>query len=1478
MGTKLTIATSIAPQNIDQQVEAIKSWLNLDLDVVSINCAEEIQTLQQSFPDVRFIQAKRDAKEVYGKPLIYFDEFLDYFSKAECEFCGIVNSDVCLRGDEDIISFIKSQLNNSLVYGSRVDVHSPEDLAGKVYRNGFDFFFFDKSMVSCFPKSDFCIGVPWWDYWVPLMAALQGFTIKKLISPFAYHIKHIFKWSILQWGDLAKDIFGHLRKGIEDNFNADPDENPWALLGRIFSAQHEQDLEDKGLEDRNKMSVGIIFPSIVEFLEAKLLEISFDNDRPKKTPDTFPGFEKEQHDTDCDVSIVLCTKDRADLLDQTLISLKEAAEGVNYEIIVVEGDSSDNTVEILHKQGISNIYNESECMGAGRHSWPLLYNFGFSMARGKWAMYASDDIIFGPRCISRAVELLEKQNDNVAGGIFFYKNTYSTDPQWADYGIDFTYGPKLLMNYGLVRLDCFKEAGGLDEDYRFYCADTDFCYKLYQKGMQLIPLPGCLITHNNILDAQKQINFQASDTDIKLLLQRWRHFVPTELPNPRRLMWQEEMTEKVLIAESDSGQMTNTVGLIFSKDRAMQLQAVIDSFFLHCGDSDRLKLFVLYKTTNDLHRRQYEKLIDKYPNVVFVEEVGFRGQVLTVLKGFEYVLFLVDDNLFVRDFCLANITENLKTNPDAIGFSLRLGRNTNYCYPHDASQSLPAFEQLGDGILRYDWTRAEIDFGYPLELSSSAYRTRDIVTLLEQFEFDNPNILEELMAANAGLYAQTHRNLLCYDSSAAFCNPVNKVQNVYGNRTGADHRYTLDNLADMFEKGVRIDVEKYSGFVPNACHQEIELYFKDLPAIAQDRKDNAWQLQPEFSIIMANYNNGKYISQAIESVLNQTFENWELIIVEDCSTDNSLEVIGRFLNDNRINLIRHERNRGYTAALKTGIANVRSEYFGILDADDCLLPQAVETIHEQHIRFPDCGLIYSQFKFCGENLAPARTGFCDEVPIGKTTLDANVVSHFKTFKIRDYLKTAGYDENILYAEDIDIIYKMEEVTKLKFIDQCLYLYRELPNSIGHSKDKINVAIMSRVRARINTLIRRCRASAESADQNFGELFRQAIRNARANHQDTEQYFVMLEDLYEKGALSDLNLPEEIDSCSAEDRELWMAANINVEFDKFFGLLREQKMVRTEPLVTVEMVTYNTERFIAKAIESVLAQTYQNFELLIVDDGSTDNTSQLIASYSDDRMRYIYKEHENFASGMNRAIAEAKGEYILGVDSDDFIEPDYIEKMIAYAQNYPEVDYFYPAKLVLVDEFGNCAGVEWEYQDFPDNSVLPAFLFDNGYGPIPNPGSLKRRSLFDKVGLYDELETVEDFAFLCKNAAKIKFMRVDDHSRYFYRRLPGSNSLKFEARNRIMADVLNGMVSHYRPQVLCPQIADVTDPAVRQQRYYEYLIETFEKHAVGPMVKYDRHFRQYADYYRTKLLEITGYREIVDSGMKLTADKNLYQTT
>lgn len=250
-----------------------------------------------------------------------------------------------------------------------------------------------------------------------------------------------------------------------------------------------------------------------------------------------------------DVSIVVCTKNRDSLLDAMLTSLKPAARGISLEVIVVEGGSTDQTLAVLRKHGIIQVFSELEHFGPGRHSWPQLYNFGFARARGRYAMYASDDIVFGPDSIVQAVRYLDSLASSVAGGIFFYKNLH-TRPDWDKFGIDFTYGHKLLMNYGLIRMDAFSAVGGIDESYRFYCADGDLCYKLYQSGCQLVPLPGCFIVHNNVLDNQKNTNAQTSAEDIARYLDKWRNFVSTEEPNPRRLLWSDEMADILKIPSS----------------------------------------------------------------------------------------------------------------------------------------------------------------------------------------------------------------------------------------------------------------------------------------------------------------------------------------------------------------------------------------------------------------------------------------------------------------------------------------------------------------------------------------------------------------------------------------------------------------------------------------------------------------------------------------------------------------------------------------------------------------------------------------------------------------------------------------------------------------------------------------------------------------------------------------------------------------
>jgi len=275
----------------------------------------------------------------------------------------------------------------------------------------------------------------------------------------------------------------------------------------------------------------------------------------------------------------------------------------------------------------------------------------------------------------------------------------------------------------------------------------------------------------------------------------------------------------------------SVVCLIYSKDRAMQLEAVIESFFANCINC--VDVQVLYKTSNSSHQRQYDQLRERFRNVKFHKEYDFRGQTISILNSYQYFLLVVDDTLFVNKFSLCDVLQCLKDNRNVIGFSLRLGRNINYCYPKSTSQVAPVFEtldiagfQLEQEILGYDWTRAEYDFGYPFEISSSVYAIQTLMPLLKKVDFHNPNTLEGVLANSANRFGQCKKQLLCYGQSVAFCVPVNLVQDVTANRIGGDNKQSAENLAKLYDEGYRIDVESYFGTIVTACEQEMEYTYK----------------------------------------------------------------------------------------------------------------------------------------------------------------------------------------------------------------------------------------------------------------------------------------------------------------------------------------------------------------------------------------------------------------------------------------------------------------------------------------------------------------------------------------------------------------------------------------------------------------------------------------------------------------------------
>jgi len=195
-----------------------------------------------------------------------------------------------------------------------------------------------------------------------------------------------------------------------------------------------------------------------------------------------------------------------------------------------------------------------------------------------------------------------------------------------------------------------------------------------------------------------------------------------------------------------------------------------------------------------------------------------------------------------------------------------------------------------------------------------------------------------------------------------------------------------------------------------------------------------------FSISMPNYNKGKYIQEAIESVINQTYENWELIIVDDCSTDNSLDIINSF-SDKRIRLFRQNTTRGVSNAHLVAFEKAEGGLIGMLDSDDVLCPLAIELMAAFAEKNSTCGLLYSNYFHCNEDFTEKKL-WKNRYPKGGTILNDNhAVSHFKVFRKTDYEKSVKFDPKVLIAADRDITLKMEEVTGLAHLDEALYYYR-----------------------------------------------------------------------------------------------------------------------------------------------------------------------------------------------------------------------------------------------------------------------------------------------------------------------------------------------------------------------------------------------------------------------------------------------------
>jgi glycosyltransferase involved in cell wall biosynthesis len=216
---------------------------------------------------------------------------------------------------------------------------------------------------------------------------------------------------------------------------------------------------------------------------------------------------------------------------------------------------------------------------------------------------------------------------------------------------------------------------------------------------------------------------------------------------------------------------------------------------------------------------------------------------------------------------------------------------------------------------------------------------------------------------------------------------------------------------------------------------------------------------PKISIILPTFNGSKYIREAIDSVLTQTFQDWELIVLDDGSTDNTCKIVNHYLTDKRMRFLKNERNLGQNKTLNLGLKLAKGEYIARIDDDDewidkDKLKQQVEFL-DSHKDYMLVGTSYNVVLDSGITQSTTTLPTEDKL-IRSNLLSQNLFGHSTVMFRRDIaLSLGGYDESkaVKYMDDWDLWLKLGTKGKLANLDMVSTNYLSKPNGEARANTK-----------------------------------------------------------------------------------------------------------------------------------------------------------------------------------------------------------------------------------------------------------------------------------------------------------------------------------------------------------------------------------------------------------------------------------------
>lgn len=529
------------------------------------------------------------------------------------------------------------------------------------------------------------------------------------------------------------------------------------------------------------------------------------------------------------------------------------------------------------------------------------------------------------------------------------------------------------------------------------------------------------------------------------------------------------------------------------------------------------------------------------------------------------------------------------------------------------------------------------------------------------------------------------------------------------------------------------------------------------------------------SVIIPIYNVEEYLEKCLDSVINQTYTSLEIICVNDCSPDNSAKILQDYARkDDRIKIVNHEKNGGISAARNSGLDVAAGEYIYFIDSDDWIdldyIEKMVEAIEKNNT---DIVLNTNIQSVLDDSITPfVWKRYSKNLPEGEflETTDAINLSQImiwahlykKSFLDRYHLR---FPEGYLLHED-NYFHHISKIKCEKIF--CFYggsyYYRQRQGSLISSRKSKVIPV-----AKILNLI------LDFYQQN-DYLLKYRIRFAYlcfsllpANHEEFEvaqkiarrilfeKQYIYLTD-FEKFALQLIDK-----SVSFQE-----ASEKNIRFAYM------RKRMKQQFKVSIIIPVYNSGKYLRKCLDSVCCQTLQDIEIICVNDCSSDNSLDILQEYAqfDNRIKIInFEQNKGVSAARNAGLEIAKGEYLGFVDSDDYIDLDFYEKLYHKAQ----------------DEKSDIAkAVKCEILDSGENKIVDinSGVKENKFNFLSEwVTAIYKNTLIqtNKIKFLVGIQCTEDIVFLVHCVLKANKVSVIDHVHYYYCR--HSNSLNSKERKQ-----------------------------------------------------------------------------------------------